>query len=180
MTSWSARRWMFRMGALLLAFGLVAAACGGSDDSSGGERRTRTRAARSPPIPTTGPTPTRGGSITFAREAETSSPWTPSAMICDVACHQAIKGIYDTLIWPDAEGEVHGMLLESFEPNADFTEWTLTPREGITFHDGTPWDVAGPGHPLHDDAGRPSWSATSSTTSPDQADRGRLPRADHG
>jgi peptide/nickel transport system substrate-binding protein len=33
------------------------------------------------------------------------------------------------------------MLLESFEPNEDFTEWTLTPRQGITFHDGTPWDV---------------------------------------
>ncbi len=139
MTSRSTRRWMFRLSALLLAFGLVAAACGGSDDSS--DSPNRSSESEDAPEPDEGETPQRGGSITFAREAETSSPWTPSAMICDVACHQAIKGIYDTLTWPDADGEVHGMLLESFEPNDDFTEWTLTPREGITFHDGEPWDV---------------------------------------
>jgi peptide/nickel transport system substrate-binding protein len=141
MTSWSARRWMLRMGALLLAFGLIAAACGGSDDTSGGDAGDENPRGEESADPDDGTTPTRGGSLIFAREAETSSPWTPSAMICDVACHQAIKGIYDTLVWPDAEGVVHGMLLESIEPNADFTEWTLTPRDGITFHDDTPWDV---------------------------------------
>ena len=130
---------MMRMGALLIAFGLVAAACGGGDDSgeAGGDNPRGELAGD----PDEGAEPQRGGSLIFAREAETSSPWTPSAMICDVACHQAIKGIYDTLTWPDAEGEAHGMLLESFEPNDDYTEWTLTPREGVTFHDGTPWDV---------------------------------------
>jgi peptide/nickel transport system substrate-binding protein len=134
---------MFRLGALLLAFGLVAAACSGSDDTSSPDDDNTGTSPRGEASadPDDGAEPQRGGSITFAREAETSSPWTPSAMICDVACHQAIKGIYDTLTWPDADGEVHGMLLESFEPNADFTEWTLTPREGITFHDGTAWDV---------------------------------------
>ena len=142
MTSWSARRWMLRMGALLLAFGLIAAACGGSDDSGGDDASGENPRGEESGDPDDGAEPQRGGSIIFAREAETSSPWTPSAMICDVACHQAIKGIYDTLTWPDADGEVHGMLLESIEPNADFTEWTLTPRDGIQFHDGTPWDVA--------------------------------------
>ena len=142
MTSWSARRWMLRMGALLLAFGLIAAACGGSDDSGGDDASGDNPRGEESGDPDDGAEPQRGGSIIFAREAETSSPWTPSAMICDVACHQAIKGIYDTLTWPDADGEVHGMLLESIEPNADFTEWTLTPRDGIQFHDGTPWDVA--------------------------------------
>jgi peptide/nickel transport system substrate-binding protein len=141
MTSWSARRWMLRMGALLLAFGLIAAACGGSDSGGDDASGDNPRGEESSD-PDDGAEPQRGGSIIFAREAETSSPWTPSAMICDVACHQAIKGIYDTLTWPDADGEVHGMLLESIEPNADFTEWTLTPRDGIQFHDGTPWDVA--------------------------------------
>ncbi|MET0491335.1 MAG: ABC transporter substrate-binding protein [Acidimicrobiales bacterium] len=129
------------MGALLLAFGLIAAACGGSDDAGDDASGENPRGEESSD-PDDGAEPQRGGSIIFAREAETSSPWTPSAMICDVACHQAIKGIYDTLTWPDADGEVHGMLLESIEPNADFTEWTLTPRDGIQFHDGTPWDVA--------------------------------------
>jgi peptide/nickel transport system substrate-binding protein len=141
MTSWSARRWMLRLVALMMVFGLVAAACGGGDDSgteqgSGGERGQSAGTD-----PDEGVEPQRGGSIIFAREAETASPWTPQSMICDVACHQAIKGIYDTMVWPDADGEVHGMLLESIEPNADFTEWTLTPREGVQFHDGTPFDA---------------------------------------
>ncbi len=141
MTSRSTRRWMLRMGALLLAFGLIAAACGGSDDGGSSDNADDNPRGEESGDPDDGAEPQRGGSLVFAREAETSSPWTPSAMICDVACHQAIKGIYDTLVWPDAEGVPHGMLLESFEPNADFTEWTLTPREGIQFHDGTPWDV---------------------------------------
>jgi len=141
MTSWSTRRWMLRMGALLLVFGLIAAACGGSDDGGSGDDAAENPRGEESGDPDDAEEPQRGGSLIFAREAETSSPWTPSAMICDVACHQAIKGIYDTLVWPDAEGVPHGMLLESFEPNADFTEWTLTPREGIQFHDGTPWDV---------------------------------------
>ena len=141
MTSRSTRRWMLRMGALLLAFGLIAAACGGSDDGGSSDNADDSTRGEESGDPDDGAEPQRGGSLVFAREAETSSPWTPSAMVCDVACHQAIKGIYDTLVWPDAEGVPHGMLLESFEPNADFTEWTLTPREGIQFHDGTPWDV---------------------------------------
>ena len=142
MTSRSTRRWMLRMGALLLAFGLIAAACGGGDDGGSSDNADDNPRGGETGDPDAGAEPQRGGSLVFAREAETSSPWTPSAMVCDVSCHQSIKGIYDTLTWPDAEGEVHGMLLESFEPSADFTQWTLTPREGIQFHDGTPWDVA--------------------------------------
>ena len=34
------------------------------------------------------------------------------------------------------------MLVESYEPNADYTEWTFHIRDGITFHDGTPLDGA--------------------------------------
>ena len=34
------------------------------------------------------------------------------------------------------------MLVESVDHNADYTEWTLHIREGITFHDGTPLDGA--------------------------------------
>jgi peptide/nickel transport system substrate-binding protein len=130
------KKWSARLVALLLVFGLLAAACGGDDSGSGGGRSESEGAD-----PDESAEPQRGGSLVFAREAETSSPWTPANMICDVACHQAIKGIFDTLTWPDANGEVHGMLLESIEPNEDFTQWTLTPREGIQFHDGTPFDV---------------------------------------
>ena len=42
----------------------------------------------------------------------------------------------------DEQIHVQPNLLESFEANEDNTEWTLTPKQGITFHDGTPFDAA--------------------------------------
>jgi peptide/nickel transport system substrate-binding protein len=40
----------------------------------------------------------------------------------------------------DGEGGIEYVpyLAESIEPNDDYTQWTITVREGITFHDGTP------------------------------------------
>ena len=34
------------------------------------------------------------------------------------------------------------LLVETVEPNDDYTEWTMTIRDGIKFHDGTPLDGA--------------------------------------
>ena len=36
------------------------------------------------------------------------------------------------------DGQVHGMLASSIEPNDDYTEWTIKIRDGIEFTDGTP------------------------------------------
>ena len=32
-------------------------------------------------------------------------------------------------------------LAESWEVNADATQWTFKLRQGVTFHDGTPWNT---------------------------------------
>lgn len=139
MSTRSPRRW-WRIAAALLALGLVAGACGGTDDSggSGGGGGDRDEAQGDPDE---GTTPVRGGTLIYAREAETSSPWTPAQMICDTSCHQAIRGIYDTLTYVGEDLEAHPFLLESFEPNATFDQWTFVARDGITFHDGTPFDA---------------------------------------
>ena len=139
MSTRSPRRW-WRIAAALLALGLVAWACGGTDDSggSGGGGGDRDEAQGDPDE---GTTPVRGGTLIYAREAETSSPWTPAQMICDTSCHQAIRGIYDTLTYVGEDLEAHPFLLESFEPNATFDQWTFVARDGITFHDGTPFDA---------------------------------------
>ena len=139
MSTRNARRW-WRIAAALLALGLVAGACGGTDDSggSGGGGGDRDEAQGDPDE---GTTPVRGGTLIYAREAETSSPWTPAQMICDTSCHQAIRGIYDTLTYVGEDLEAHPFLLESFEPNATFDQWTFVARDGITFHDGTPFDA---------------------------------------
>lgn len=121
MTARSTRRW-WRLLAALLALGLVAAACGGGDDGGGGGGGTTTEEGN----PDEGATPVHGGSVIYAREAETSSPWTPSQMLCDTSCFQAIRGIYDSLVMVGEDREPHPFLLESFEPNATYDEWVFT------------------------------------------------------
>ena len=86
--------------------------------------------------------PVRGGTLTYLLEAETDT-WDIPGANCAVAVHHG-----------DAPGRraaddrerrrraVEPFLLESIESNADFTEFTLTMREGIVFHDGTPADGA--------------------------------------
>ena len=52
------------------------------------------------------------------------------------------SAISDSLFAVTDEGETYPLLVESVDHNADYTEWTLHIREGITFHDGTPLDGA--------------------------------------
>jgi peptide/nickel transport system substrate-binding protein len=83
-----------------------------------------------------------GGHITVAGDAEVSSPWTPAAMRCDSYCYTRARTFFDQVAVFGDDGQVHGMLAESIEPNDDFTEWTIKIREGISFTDGTPLNAA--------------------------------------
>ena len=116
--------------AAILALGLVAAACGGGDDDSGGgggdatgdeEPARPRRAARS---------------STASRPRPTDGWCLPEAQLA-IAGIMVARTIYDTLTRPNAEGEYEPWLAESVEPNDDYTEWTITLRDGVTFHDGT-------------------------------------------
>ena len=84
-----------------------------------------------------------GGEINFGLENETDT----ANGYCLVRSQLAISGIqvvaavYDTLMVPNSKGEYVPYLAKSVEPNADFTEWTITLREGVEFHDGTPFDA---------------------------------------
>jgi peptide/nickel transport system substrate-binding protein len=136
---------------VLVAFGLVAGACGGDD----GESSTTTPSESTSPSDSTSPdgsTPDTtpepageakyGGKLVIGIEADTSSPWRPSEMVCAISCHQVVRAVYDTLMLP-GEGDIpYPMLAEKVEGNDDYTEWRLTARSGITFHDGTPFDGA--------------------------------------
>ena len=74
----------------------------------------------------------------FGLEAETPDGWNPATTQCAVACHTAMRAIFDPLTIEGTDGAPRPYLLESFEANEDFTTWTLRMRPGITFHDGTP------------------------------------------
>ena len=130
---------LVKLFALLLALGLVAAACGGGGDDGGDEAAEDDGAAE--PAPEDDGEPVMGGEVVYGLEAETNGGYClPEAQLA-ISGIQVAKTLYDTLTAPNEAGELEPYLAESLEPNEDYTEWTITPREGVTFHDGTPLDA---------------------------------------
>ena len=153
--------------ALLVSFGLLAAGCGNKKDdetsSDTVEDTADTEVVVESDTTTVDPsgdtvveesdttdapaaedegTPVPGGRLVVSGEAKVASPWTPAKMQCDSYCQQRARTIYDPVAAVGADGEVHPFLAESIEPNADFSEWTIKIRDGISFSDGTPVDGA--------------------------------------
>ena len=81
--------------------------------------------------------PTTGGSITVGLESETNS-YMPAIFQGSQAGYNVAYAVYDPLTTRNEDGEIVPYLAESVEPNDDFTQWTVTLPEGVTFHDGTP------------------------------------------
>lgn len=136
-----------RLLALLLAFALVAAACGGSSDgasSDGGDDGEEAETAETT-VPDTDTEVTTttvqpgvdkfGGDLVMAVEAEATGlrPWEDT---CSAPCYNMSVAVFDKLAEQDLEGKYHPYLAESITPNADFTEWVVVLRSGITFHNG--------------------------------------------
>ncbi|MGH1492220.1 MAG: ABC transporter substrate-binding protein [Acidimicrobiales bacterium] len=86
--------------------------------------------------------PTRGGRLIYGIEADSANPWTHYATSCSISCRMILRTITDGLFVTDSNGEIQPYLVETVEPNDDYTEWTMTVRDGINFHDGTPFDGA--------------------------------------
>ncbi|HEX5586291.1 MAG TPA: ABC transporter substrate-binding protein [Acidimicrobiia bacterium] len=86
--------------------------------------------------------PKPGGEITYGLEAETAGGWCPTSARLAISGIMVENAIYDTLTTPNTKGEIVPYLAKSVEPNADNTVWTITLRDGVKFHDGTPVDAA--------------------------------------
>ena len=85
--------------------------------------------------------PTRGGSLTYALDAETPGGFClPEAQLSGAGITVA-RAVYDTLTAPNASGDVVPYLAKSVEPNATFDRWTIRLRENIVFHDGSRLDA---------------------------------------
>jgi peptide/nickel transport system substrate-binding protein len=127
--STAVRRKWFRRVASALALAMVAAACGGGGDDDGGGGGGDAAGEEG--------TPTPGGRVIYGLEAETADGWClPEAQLA-IAGIMVARTIYDTLTRPAADGTYEPWLAESVEPNDDYTEWTITLREGVKFHDGS-------------------------------------------
>ena len=85
--------------------------------------------------------PRRGGTLTFATEAEINTfdtrqgAWDSTGLLF-------ARTVYDPLFTQAADGSIRPYLARSITPNADYTQWTLRLRPGIVFHDGSPLDAA--------------------------------------
>jgi len=55
---------------------------------------------------------------------------------------QVTRSLYDTLLEPDREGVIVPALAESYEVSEDGLQWRLNLREGVVFHDGSPFSSA--------------------------------------
>jgi peptide/nickel transport system substrate-binding protein len=132
------RNWSVVVVAALLVIATAAAACSGGDgDSASGSGD----AALGDNV-VDGPQenegePVTGGSVTVGLESETNT-YLPSQFQGSQAGYNVAYAVFDPLVTRNADGDIQPYLAESIEPNGDFTTWTLTLRDGVTFHDGTP------------------------------------------
>lgn len=135
---WSKRTALF---AVIAAVALLAVAvsCAKDTTPTGDSSTGSTFQASLDKEPSAG-APQSGGQLNFGLAAETSG-WNP--YIGQWASSAYIVGgtIFDPLAAIDPEGRAKPYLAESFMPNANFTEWRIKLRPGISFHNGEKLDA---------------------------------------
>ncbi|WP_195210322.1 ABC transporter substrate-binding protein [Actinomarinicola tropica] len=133
------RRRGWRAAAGVIVAGIVAASCGGDDSGSGGDTGTTAdeQAISSTTLASDVEEVTTGGTVVVGLEADANT-FLPGAGSTNT---NVARAVFDSIAVRGADGEIHPHLAESIEANEGSTEWTVTLRDGITFHDGTPLDA---------------------------------------
>ena len=132
--------------AVLSSSGLLAA-CGGDEEGGGAEEES-------------GGTPKKGGILQIAI-SDTGGPKESLDPAVQTNVNDGIYTdlLYDALTGSNEKWEVTPVLAESFESNADVTEWTFKLRQGVKWHDGKPFTSADAaysiGRHLTEDSGSP-------------------------
>jgi peptide/nickel transport system substrate-binding protein len=145
------RRWRFL--AAVVALALLGAACGGDDDdeaapdaaadtddgqSGGGDDDGECTEERA------------GGELNFGAFFMTTGFDPTISTGSGTTGSIELGAVYDMLVrWNPETREFEPWLAESIEPDEDFSQWTLTLREGVTFGNGDPltaeavrWNIA--------------------------------------
>jgi peptide/nickel transport system substrate-binding protein len=83
--------------------------------------------------------PVGGGTLTHADFSEARSLDPTKTIATGYSGGTALAAVYDVLVRYDPETQdFEPWLAEDIQSNDDFTEWTVTLREGVTFSDGSP------------------------------------------
>ena len=146
------------IGMSLPTLGFLATACGGGDDDGGGET-TGVGGAQSNEATTgegtTAAAPKPGGTIRVAQEVPSTA--VDPVLVQDSGGIGLLSHPGEYLALSGQDLKLQPVLAESWEPNADGTEWTFKIRQGVKFHDGTPMtakDVAATINRLADPANK--------------------------
>lgn len=111
-----------------MVLALVAAACGGGSSKNQGAKTTKPNEGK----------PVSGGKVVYALEGGTTNFCIPRAQLA-ISGILVVEAVYDTLTVPTQDPQVYApYLAKSLTHNADYSEWTIEVRDGVTFHDGTP------------------------------------------
>ena len=115
--------------ALVAATSIVLAACAGGQQPSGGGAS-----------PSAGAQAKYGGTLTFGLENDVSNldPML-SGLFVDRNIHYAM---YDSLVRVNTKGEIIPWLAEKWTTSSDGKTITFNLRQGVKYHDGTPFDAA--------------------------------------
>jgi peptide/nickel transport system substrate-binding protein len=125
---------VFASGASLLA------ACGAPGSSAPASTAVPppapTTAVAAAPAPTIAPGGATAGSSETLRYA--SADFSNETMDPIVLATQWGWAMYDSLLMPDAQGNVNGNIAETYSLSSDGLTWTFNIRKGIKFHNGDP------------------------------------------
>jgi peptide/nickel transport system substrate-binding protein len=155
-------RWIGGLAVLALAV----TACSGSDEGDEGSGEVNQSNAES------SGDPVRGGTLVYGLEADTANGWAPYRASYATSGYIPLSAVSDSLFAVNDDGEIVPLLAESVDHNDDYTQWTITVRDGIKFHDGTPLDGAAVKFNMETCAGSPLTGAAYASLGPITA-RGR-------
>jgi peptide/nickel transport system substrate-binding protein len=124
----------------MMLIGLLITACGGNapaTDKPASEQPV-TEATEAPAEATEIPAAS-GGILTLgiAIEPETLDP----GDAIYVQEQFILMNLFDSLLSTAPDGTLHPALATAWEPNAEYSEFTFTLRQDVTFHDGTPFNA---------------------------------------
>jgi peptide/nickel transport system substrate-binding protein len=126
-----------------LIIGLFATACGGDDGDSEASDTTAAGGDTGETTTEAPGTPQAGGDATILLYSETGSLDPVKFTGSGGADGMRAFALYGALLTLDPVTDtVEPLLAESFEPNADFSVWTLKIKDGVTMSDGSPYDAA--------------------------------------
>ncbi len=116
----------------------VIAACGGDDEPAGTDATQGTEGTSA----TTG-APQAGGELRIGiQQGDANSGLDPLNML-DLGTYSVLSQSFEYLVGLAPDGNIGATgLATSWEPNADGTAWTFNLREGVTWHDGSPFTSA--------------------------------------